>query len=75
LLTFTRMKTADVIAYFGTATAAAKKLGITRAAVSQWGAVVPLASAARLEALTNRALVLDLDLYETPIRRSRKAAA
>jgi DNA-binding transcriptional regulator YdaS (Cro superfamily) len=76
LLTFARMKTADVIAYFGTATAAAQKLGISRAAVSQWGDLVPLASAVRLSVLTGGALALDLAHYERPRRkRKRKAAA
>lgn len=64
------MKTDDVIAYFGTQTATAKALGISKGAVSQWGELVPLATAARLEKLTHGALALDVALYD----KSKKAA-
>jgi DNA-binding transcriptional regulator YdaS (Cro superfamily) len=63
------MKTADAIQHFGTGAALAGALGISRAAVSQWGELVPLATAARLEKLTDGRLVLDIDAYAAPIPR------
>ncbi len=47
------MKTSDVIAYFGTQDAVAEALGISQAAVSQWGAEVPELRAFQLERITN----------------------
>lgn len=66
------MKTADVIAHFGSRNAAAKALEINRSAISQWGPRVPLGTAARLEKITGGALVLDLDQYQRPIPHAHK---
>ena len=60
------MNTQTVVQYFGSAAAVAKALGISRAAVSQWGSLVPLATAARLEKLTNGELTLDIRHYDKP---------
>jgi DNA-binding transcriptional regulator YdaS (Cro superfamily) len=64
------MKTQDAIEHFGSAAALARAVNITRAAVSQWGELVPLASAVRIEKLTNGALTLDLEAYRQPLRKS-----
>lgn len=60
------MKTSDAIRYFGNRTRIAKTLRISRAAVSQWGDLVPLPSAARLEKLTFGALALEIADYDRP---------
>lgn len=64
------MKTDDAIHYFGTAAAVARALQISKSAVSQWGELVPLATAARLERITNGALELDLNAYPRKIPSS-----
>jgi DNA-binding transcriptional regulator YdaS (Cro superfamily) len=64
MLILSTMKTEDVIKLYGSQAAAARALGITRSAVSQWGDVVPLATAARLEKITAGKLVLDLRFYD-----------
>lgn len=53
----------------------AHELGITRSAVSQWGEVVPLASALQLERLTSGKLKTDWSLYDRRAPGSPKAAA
>lgn len=63
------MKTAIVIEYFGTRAEIARALRISRAAVCQWGELVPLSSAARLEKLTEGKLALNIADYD------RQAAA
>lgn len=47
------MKKKTVIEYYGTGTAVAKALGITRQAVSDWGEDVPESSAWKIQCLTN----------------------
>jgi DNA-binding transcriptional regulator YdaS (Cro superfamily) len=46
------MRKADAIAAFGTAAELARALGITRAAIHQWGDTVPLARQYQVERLT-----------------------
>jgi DNA-binding transcriptional regulator YdaS (Cro superfamily) len=46
------MKTADAIKFFGTRTALAKALGITKQAVTQWGETVPEGRAYQLQVIT-----------------------
>ena len=46
------MNKADAIKAFGTAAELARALGITRAAVHQWGDTVPLARQYQVERLT-----------------------
>lgn len=50
------MLKADAIAFYGTGTAVARALGISKGAVSAWGTKVPPLSAARLAELTQGAL-------------------
>jgi DNA-binding transcriptional regulator YdaS (Cro superfamily) len=50
------MKTKDAIAHFGTATALAKALKISVAAVSQWGDSVPVGRAYQIEVVSGGAL-------------------
>jgi DNA-binding transcriptional regulator YdaS (Cro superfamily) len=57
------MKTQDAIAHFGSASKLANAVGISRAAVSQWGVYVPPATAALLEKLTNGQLIFDPLVY------------
>lgn len=65
------MKTDTAIEHFGNRAAIAKALGISRAAVSKWGDVVPEGSAYKLESLTAGALRADSSLYG---RREEAAA-
>jgi DNA-binding transcriptional regulator YdaS (Cro superfamily) len=60
------MKTKIALEYFGNAANLARAIGISRMAVHQWGELVPLASAARLEKVTNGALALDIQQYAKP---------
>lgn len=57
------MKTVDAVEYFGTKAAVARALGISSAAVAQWGEIVPLTSALLLERISNGALVVDFSDY------------
>lgn len=57
------MRKTDVIEHFKTATAAAKAIGITKSAVSQWGEIVPEDKAYRLQEVTRRKLKVDKALY------------
>lgn len=57
------MLTKDVIEYFGSRAVIARKLQISRAAVSKWGDVVPEGSAYKLESLTNGDCKVDASLY------------
>lgn len=69
------MNKKEVIAHFGSQSATARALGITRSAISQWGELVPLATAARLERITNGALELDLNAYPRKIPSSIEVRA
>jgi transcriptional regulator with XRE-family HTH domain len=58
-----------VIAYFGgTQTSAAKALGLTKSAVSQWprDKPIPFKSALRANARSNGKLPLDMSVYGLP---------
>ena len=57
------MLTARVLQQFGSRRAIAVALGISRAAVYKWGAVVPYASAKRLTEMVP-GLRIDPDLYD-----------
>jgi hypothetical protein len=69
------MNTTDAIHHFGTASALATAVGISKAAVSQWGDLVPLATAARLEKLTNGKLRLDMAHYPLRVSPTEQHAA
>ena len=64
------MRKRDVIAFYGTISAAARRLGISPAAVSKWGEVIPEKRAARLHALTAGLLKYSIDDY-TADKRGR----
>jgi hypothetical protein len=53
-----------VLAHFKTNVAVAGALGISEAAVSQWGSLVPPAQARRLHILTDGTLPYDPDDYK-----------
>lgn len=46
------MKTEAVIEHFGTKAAVARALGVSMAAVSQWGEMVPVGRAYQIEVIT-----------------------
>lgn len=60
------MKLAKVLSHFGTRAQVAAALGISRAAVSKWGDVVPEGSAYKLESITAGKLRVDPGCYEKP---------
>ena len=53
----------DVLAHFEKMSEVAKVLGISVAAISQWGEVIPEKNAYRLQAITNNQLQVDESLY------------
>ncbi|XWY20212.1 Cro/CI family transcriptional regulator [Bisgaard Taxon 45] len=53
----------DVLAHFERISEVAKVLGISVAAISQWGDVIPEKNAYRLQAITNNQLKIDERLY------------
>lgn len=57
------MRTKAAAKHFGSKTALAKALGITKSAVSFWGEIVPEGRAYQIESLTRRALRVDPQLY------------
>lgn len=71
------MKTADAIAYFGTAANLADAIGATRGAISQWGEIVPELSAAKMEKITDGKLVYDFSFYRSidAAKKEQKSAA
>lgn len=61
------MKTKDAIKHFGSAAKLAAALGISRPAISQWGTIVPLGSAALIEKLTSGDVSIDPACYRRVI--------
>lgn len=57
------MRTQAAVDHFGSKTALAKALGITKSAVSFWGEVVPEGRAYQIESVTKRVLRVDPALY------------
>ena len=55
------MKTEAVIEHFGTKAAVARALGVSMAAVSQWGEMVPVGRAYQIEVITGGALKASKD--------------
>lgn len=53
------MKTKDVLAHFGTQEAVGNALGISQAAVAQWGDDVPMLRAYELERITRGKLKVE----------------
>jgi transcriptional repressor of cell division inhibition gene dicB len=62
------MRTSEADLHFQTRAAVARALGISTAATSKWGDVVPYVSAQRLEELTGGALRVDRSLYDERMR-------
>lgn len=60
------MLKADVIAHFGTQVAAARALGVTKSAVSQWNEIVPLRIALRAQAVSKGKLPINMTVYQLP---------
>jgi DNA-binding transcriptional regulator YdaS (Cro superfamily) len=60
------MKKEDAIAYFGSSSELAKKLGIAKQAISQWGEDVPQLRAFEIERITNSALKADFIPFKQP---------
>lgn len=58
------MLTSDAVEFFKTQTAVAAALGISDAAVSKWGEVVPEGSAYKLQVITRGKLRVDPKLYK-----------
>ncbi len=58
------MKKISVVAHFESITQLAKSLGISQAAVSRWGEIIPEKQALRLERITDGALKYDPALYK-----------
>ncbi|MCS2162991.1 Cro/CI family transcriptional regulator [Scandinavium sp. H11S7] len=56
----------DLINHFGTATAVAKALGVSKSTVSLWKEVVPWQYALLAEKQTNGVLVYDSKAYDKP---------
>lgn len=65
------MLKSDALAYFGTPSAVAEALGITVAAVSMWGDVIPEGSAYKLQVVTDGALVVRPKLYKNRPKRGQ----
>lgn len=72
------MLTKHVVDFFGTKAAAARALGITKGAISNWDDIVPQTSVWRVEQATNGRLKPDMEFYrklaEKQQRRRAKAA-
>jgi DNA-binding transcriptional regulator YdaS (Cro superfamily) len=57
------MRKSDVLKHFKTATAAARAIGITKSAVSQWADIIPEDKAYRYQDVTRGKLKVDRSLY------------
>lgn len=57
------MKTDDAVSYYGSRAALAAALSMSKSAVSQWGDVVPIGTAALIASMTHGAVPLGLDDY------------
>ncbi len=57
------MKTSDVIAHFGTIYKVAQKLKITKQSVANWGYIVPIGFAAKIQNVTGGEVKLDTSIY------------
>jgi len=73
------MLKSDVIAHFGSQSAVARALKLTKSAISQWPEVVPLKSALLAQAISKGELSVNMSMYQLPelprsSRQSRRAA-
>lgn len=53
----------DVLKHFGTVSEVAKAVGVSMAAVSQWGEIIPEKNAYRLQQVTKNKLRVDEKMY------------
>lgn len=58
------MRKTDALTHYGSTTKVAKALGISQAAVSKWGDIIPELQARRLAEITNGELKFDPALYD-----------
>jgi hypothetical protein len=58
------MLTKDALKFFGSPAVINRLLNLSRTAAHQWGDVVPMGSAYRLQELSNGKLRVDPDLYQ-----------
>lgn len=68
------MLKSEVLKHFKTNVAVAEALGISDAAVSQWGDLVPVMAAYELAEKTGGALRFDAQMYSHSVLRVRKIA-
>lgn len=68
------MRVSDAVKHFGTQQKVAEALGITKAAVSGWGELVPKGRAYELQILTGGALDAGAEDYEPPAKQPEAAA-
>jgi predicted amidohydrolase len=54
----------DAISFFGTGVKVASAAGVSSAAVSAWGEIIPQGRAERLARASNGALIYDIDFYD-----------
>lgn len=57
------MKKSDVVEHFGSETAAAAALGVTKQAVNGWDEIVPEGIAYKIQVLTRGKLKVDPEIY------------
>ena len=65
LVNICNMYTATAVDFFGSKAEIARKLGISRTAVSRWGWRVPEGSAYKLQSITKQKLKVVESLYDT----------
>jgi DNA-binding transcriptional regulator YdaS (Cro superfamily) len=65
------MRTAEVLSYFKTQTAAAEVLGISQASVSLWGEYPPPGRQYQIELLTKGALKAEKPVKKTPTKKAK----
>lgn len=68
------MRTESLVSHFGSKIAVARALGITKAAVSNWGELVPEGTAYKAQVVTGGALQVNPDHYTNSGRRRRRKA-
>lgn len=61
-----RMRTADVLAYYGTQTRVAEELGIEQPSVAKWGEYPPPLRQIQIEQKTGGELLAEADIFRKP---------
>ena len=65
----------DLLSYFDDYTDAAKGLGITKGAISQWKGLIPIRHARKVEQLSDGAIRVNPDDYKKPRDKSKCSAS